>query len=158
MTEASQRYRTIVDVLAVLQRSDGRVLLVRRAADAEYAPGLLTVVGGHLEDGETVSAGALREAHEEVGVTVDEENLEFCGLIHYRGEAGGRLGTVFMAQRWQGEPFNAEPDKHTGLVWAQPSQPPADCHPYTAAVLRAFSAGSLYTPVNWAPAATEGHQ
>ncbi|MBO1333013.1 NUDIX domain-containing protein [Streptomyces sp. VRA16 Mangrove soil] len=145
----------MVDVLAVLQRPDGRVLLVRRSPRQAYAPNLLTVPGGHLEHGESVAAGTLREVLEEVGLSVGESDLEFSGLIHYRGTSDARIGVVFAARRWRGEPYNAEPDKHTGLVWAAPTRPPADCHPYTAAALAAFCAGALYTPVNWGPAGPE---
>ncbi|MCQ4206463.1 NUDIX domain-containing protein [Streptomyces longispororuber] len=155
MTEPAQRFRSIVDVLGVLQRPDGRVLLVRRSPKQEYAPGQLTLPGGHLEYGESVATGVLRELREEIDVDIDEADLEFCGLIHYGGGAGGRLGTVFTSRQWQGEPFNAEPDKHTGLVWAVPNQPPPDCHPYTTAVLHAFCTGTLYTPVNWPRQARE---
>ncbi|CAM5313334.1 NUDIX hydrolase [Streptomyces abikoensis] len=143
------RYRSVVDVMVLLHRPDGRVLLLRRAGDV-YASGLLAPLGGHLEDGETLVEGALRETSEEVGVSIATADLEFCHLIHHRSlEGEARLGAVFTAQQWSGEPYNREPDKCSGLVWANPSQPPADCVPYSAAVLDRFCSGAMFSTHGW---------
>ncbi|MEV5379016.1 NUDIX domain-containing protein [Streptomyces nondiastaticus] len=150
------RYRSVVDVMVLLHRTDGRVLLLRRAGDV-YASGLLAPPGGHLEDGETVVEGALREAGEEVGVGIAPADLEFCHLIHHRSPEGqARLGVVFTTQRWSGEPRNREPGKCSALVWADPGRPPADCVPYTAAVLDRFCAGALFSAHGWPTTAGGG--
>ncbi|MFQ6197053.1 NUDIX hydrolase [Streptomyces sp. NPDC000405] len=142
-------YRSVVDVMVLLHRPDGRVLLLRRAGDV-YASGLLAPPGGHLEAGETLVEGALREVGEEVGVVIAPADLEFCHLIHHRSPEGeARLGAVFTAQQWSGEPYNREPDKCSGLVWATPARPPADCVPYTAAVLDRFCTGVLFSMHGW---------
>ncbi|MEV0091352.1 NUDIX domain-containing protein [Streptomyces sp. NPDC050738] len=41
----------------------------------------------------------------------------------------------------------AAPGTHRGLVWVDPGHPPADCHPYTRAVLDNFVAGNLYVEI-----------
>ncbi|MET7783561.1 NUDIX domain-containing protein [Streptomyces mirabilis] len=98
-----------------------------------------------------VHEGALRELTEETGVHVAAEDLEFCQLVHYRDTDGVRaIGVVFTAQRWQGEPHNAEPHKHQQILWIDPGNPPADCHPYTQQVLANFTAGQLYGPIDLA--------
>ncbi|MBO0654670.1 NUDIX domain-containing protein [Streptomyces triculaminicus] len=143
------RYTSVVDVMVLLHRPDGRVLLLRRAGNV-YASGLLAPPGGHLENGETVVDGALREVSEEVGVDIARPDLEFCHLVHHRSPEGdARLGVVFTAQRWSGEPHNQEPDKCSALIWANPAQPPSDCVPYTAAVLHQFCAGALLSTHGW---------
>ncbi|MEU8579337.1 NUDIX hydrolase [Streptomyces abikoensis] len=143
------RYRLVVDVMVLMVRSDGRILLLRRAGDV-YASGLLCPPGGHLEDGEPVTTGALREVTEEVGVTIAPPDLEFCHAIHHRSPEGeGRMGMVFTAQRWSGEPSICEPEKCSQMVWADPARPPADCVPYTAAVLDQFSSGALLSTHGW---------
>ncbi|MFI9237062.1 NUDIX domain-containing protein [Streptomyces sp. NPDC053079] len=143
------RYKSVVDVMVLLHRSDGRVLLLRRAGNV-YASGLLAPPGGHLEDGETFIAGAVREVGEEVGVGIAPADLEFCHLMHHRSPDGeGRVGVVFTTQRWSGEPRNREPSKCSALVWANPGQPPADCVPYTAAVLSQFCSGALLSLNGW---------
>ncbi|MFF4406887.1 NUDIX domain-containing protein [Streptomyces sp. NPDC001262] len=143
------RYRLVVDVMVLMVRDDGRVLLLRRAGQV-YASGLLCPPGGHLEDGETVTQGALREVAEEVGVTIARRDLEFCHVVHHRSPEGqGRMGVVFTAQAWTGQPSVREPEKCSALVWADPARPPADCVPYTASVLRRFCAGDLLSEHGW---------
>lgn len=146
---AGIRYRSTVDVFMLLRRPDGRVLLLERAGDT-YASGLLCPVSGHLEDGESVLDGAVREADEEVGVRIDPADACFVHLIHHRSPEGeGRIGVAFTARRWDGEPYNREPHKHARLVWADPADPPAQCVPYTAALLSAIAAGALCSLHGW---------
>lgn len=143
------RYRLVVDVMVPMVRDDGRVLLLRRAGTVD-ACGLLCPPGVHLEEGETFTAGALREVAEEVGVTIARRDLEFCRVIHHRSLGGeGRMGMVFTTQRWAGESFIREPEKSSQLVWVDPARPPADCVPCTAAVLERFCAGDLMSEHGW---------
>ena len=145
------RHRRVVDVFVLLHRGDGRVLLLRRAGEV-YASGLLVPPSGHLEAGETVVDGAVRETYEEVGVSLARGELEFCHLIDHRSPEGQqRLGVAFTAQRWSGEPHNREPHKHSQLIWADPAAPPRDCVPYAAALLTRFAQGALLSTDGYPP-------
>ncbi|MFJ6635798.1 NUDIX domain-containing protein [Streptomyces sp. NPDC091376] len=145
------RYTSIVDVLMLPYRQDGRMPLLRRAQD-QYAPGQLTVVGGHLEEGESPLEGAIREAEEELGIRINPHDAEFCGLFQFVAADGSRrLGTAWVTRYWEGTPTNSEPDKHSELLWAEPGDPPQDCHPYTQGVLRHFVEGTLYAVIKADP-------
>ena len=61
------RLRVPVDAYMLLER-DGKLLMLRRAPGAAYAAGLLCPPSGHVDEGETVSDAAIREAAEETGV------------------------------------------------------------------------------------------
>lgn len=58
----------------VFLQYDGRFLLLERARDKAYAPGMWTGVGGRIEGSEMadVAASALREVEEETGITPGE--------------------------------------------------------------------------------------
>jgi ADP-ribose pyrophosphatase YjhB (NUDIX family) len=60
-------------VVGCLPEWDGRVLLCRRAIEPRY--GLWTLPAGFLENGETVTAGAVRETLEEAHARVDALDL-----------------------------------------------------------------------------------
>jgi isopentenyl-diphosphate delta-isomerase len=59
---------------------DGRVLLQRRSLQKENNPGLWDVsVAGHVSAGETVMETALREVEEEIGLRIEQHELQFIG-------------------------------------------------------------------------------
>jgi 8-oxo-dGTP diphosphatase len=88
---------------------------------------------GHLEEGESVLAAGVRETFEETGITLDPAVLRHVLSIHQRnpGTSHARIGFAFTPLTWDGEPVNAEPHKHSELVWADPGRLPPDTVDYT---------------------------
>lgn len=60
---------------AVIQNDRGEVLLLKRSASDERRPGEWDFPGGGIEQGEGLTAGVLREIHEEAGVMVASSDL-----------------------------------------------------------------------------------
>lgn len=76
-----------------------------------FGVGKLNGVGGKIEEGETVPQAAVREAKEEVGVDIDEEDIEHVGTIAFSFDLKpdwGILCTVFLTILWEGEPVETE--------------------------------------------------
>jgi 8-oxo-dGTP diphosphatase len=145
----TDRYRSIVDVYVLLRRPDGMILLLERAGTG-YADGQLCPPSGHLEAGESVVQGVIREAREEVGVRIDPADLAFSHVIHHRNPLGqARIGFFFSTTRWRGEPVNTEPHKCAGLYWVDPARPPVNTVPYTAAALAAITRGASFSLDGW---------
>ncbi|WP_459549264.1 NUDIX hydrolase [Nocardia sp. X0981] len=116
MTVASaQRHKVIGDVHLLLTDGQGRVLFGRRA-NTGYEDGAYHLPSGHLEVGESVVAALVREAKEEIGVTIDPAAVNFAHVTH-NSSSGGRVAFFFQVQRWEGEPANMEPDKYDDLAW-----------------------------------------
>ena len=67
--------------------------------------------GGKIEAGETVERAAVREIKEEIGVEVDESNLQlaakFIFYFPYKPEWDHNV-VVFLIRKWQGEPIETE--------------------------------------------------
>src|SRR5690606_25225113 len=109
-TLAAVAYTSAVDVLLLLIR-DHQVLLALRAGTG-FADGWWNLPSGKLEEGEDAATAVIREAREEIGLTLDRDSLALASTVHYRNEREiGRLGLFFQARRWGGEPVNAEPHK-----------------------------------------------
>jgi 8-oxo-dGTP diphosphatase len=98
--------------VAILRRTDGRVLLAQRLAGTPY-PGYWEFPGGKLEPGESASQALARELDEELGIEIAraapwlvrryayahaEVELNFFRVLEWRGEPQGRDG---QAIAWQ---------------------------------------------------------
>ena len=60
-----------------LYTSKGEILLQQRAASKAICPLLWDVsVAGHIDAGETIESGAIREIKEEIGLKIQEDDLE----------------------------------------------------------------------------------
>jgi 8-oxo-dGTP diphosphatase len=68
------------------------VLLLKRAAHKRAFPNRYNGIGGHLERDEDPLSGALREIHEETGLTV--HTVRFRGITHI--DAGQDVGIVLF--------------------------------------------------------------
>ncbi|GGI46295.1 8-oxo-dGTP pyrophosphatase MutT (NUDIX family) [Agromyces flavus] len=97
-----------------------RVLLQRREATGYYDGWWAASAAGHVEFGETVTAGAVREVLEEIGVEVDESTLEPITAMHRTAPTGlpvdQRIDLFFAARSWRGIPSLQE-EKASALEW-----------------------------------------
>jgi 8-oxo-dGTP diphosphatase len=115
------RYPLAVHVFLVQQ---GKVLLMRRAGSG-YADGQLGLPAGHVDVGETPTASAVREMAEELGITLNRDQLRPAGTM-FRRSLEPRVDIFFTAAEWTGTPETREPHKCSELVWADPHDLPAD--------------------------------
>ena len=81
-----RRYRPASVLIGVLDRPEPAVLMTVRTADMPSHAGQIGLPGGGPRDGEDAVAAALREAHEEVGLTADQ--IEVVGTMgrHFGGQ------------------------------------------------------------------------
>lgn len=143
---SGERFRAIVAVHLFLVR-DGSVLLLRRA-NTGYEDGNYSVPAGHLEGGETARAACVREAREETGIELAEEDLSFALVMHRNAEAE-RIDFFFNATRWDGEPQNREPEKCDELRWCAVSELPENMVPYVRRSVDAWREGLRYAEFGW---------
>lgn len=138
---SAPRFPVAVHVL--LLRGD-EVLLVRRC-NTGFEDGKLSVVAGHVEPGEAVTQAAVREAGEEVGLSLSRDRLRVVGVIH-RKASEGRVDffLAYPLDDADAEPQNREPEKCSELVWAALAHLPADTIPYVRAGIEMFRAGSWF--------------
>jgi 8-oxo-dGTP diphosphatase len=105
-----------------------QILLLRRF-NTGFRDGEYSVPAGHLDGGETVLQAAIREGKEEAGVDIEETAMTFSSVLH-RIEDEERVDFFVQVHQWQGEPFNAEPDKCDDLRWVDITALPANIIPY----------------------------
>jgi 8-oxo-dGTP diphosphatase len=121
-------YTSPLDVFLLFVRGADVLLALRE--NTGYADGQWNVPSGKVEAGEDLLTAAVREAREEVAVTVHEARL--ATVVHQLHPGGGRVGFFFEVTTWSGEPTNAEPHKCGGLRWSPLTRLPENTVPYTA--------------------------
>lgn len=142
----TERPATTLAVYLVLRRDD-ELLFLRRAGSG-WQDGKLTLVAGHVDDGEPAAVAMAREAAEEVGVRVDPADLRLVHTMH-RGGPTPYVDLYFSCARWAGEPAILEPTKASELAWHRLDVLPDDVIGTVAEALRAIEAGVAYSAVGW---------
>ncbi|MCP2333976.1 ADP-ribose pyrophosphatase YjhB, NUDIX family [Actinoalloteichus cyanogriseus DSM 43889] len=152
--------RHLIDVHLLLVRDDQLLLSRRRDTNPSF-DGLWHLPSGKLDARESVLDAAAREAHEEVGVLIDPNDLWHVHTLHVNGSGpDSRLGLFFETRRWVGEPTNREPDKCSAVSWFPLDALPEKIIAYPAAGIHAYRAGTSFSVHGWAarpvPASTAG--
>ena len=89
---------------------DGALLLGRRAAHRSY-PDCWDIVGGHVEQGETIEHAMVREVEEEIGVSP----VQFAKLTSLYAE--GIELHIYRVDAWTGGSPVLRNDEHAELRW-----------------------------------------
>ena len=134
----------LVAAVIVHDKASNRVLLLQRSDQAKFAQGMWDLPVGKSEPGEPITETAVRELHEETGLTVDPEALKIAHVIHsaWGVEApNGFLTVVFAAHEWTGDPENREPRKHTQVCWVDTDAIPGEFVETTASALHRYLTG-----------------
>ena len=135
MTHWTERHR-VVSAVYVLLRRDDTILCLRRA-NTGYQDGNYSLPAGHVDGGESAVAAMVREAKEEVGVNIEPGDMTFSTVMHRMegNEEDERVDFFVHVHQWQGEPFNAEPEKCDDLRWVDLRQLPLNVVPYVRRAL-----------------------
>lgn len=141
---------TNVPEVTVLIRKDKKILFVLRQ-NTGYADGTYAMPGGHVDPDENFTDAGARETLEEVGITVDPADLRPLHTLHRVSRPGDvRIGVLFEATKWTGEPKNMEPERHGDIAWFDEDNLPYDkIIPFQAEALRSLEGGNHYSELGW---------
>lgn len=143
---AGERFKLVSAVHLFLVR-DHAVLLLRRF-NTGYEDGKYSVIAGHLDGSEEIKAAAIREAYEEVGITIAPPDLQVVGVMHRKSD-DERIDFFLAAASWSGTIANREPNKCDRLVWADLGDLPQDVIPYVRRALDNYGSGIWFDSFGW---------
>ena len=144
------RFGLIADLHLILR--DGPKVLLGLRKNTGFADGLYHLPAGRLELDETIAAGTVREAREELGIDIRLADLELVHTMHHRS---GRVAFFFEVLAWSGEIHNAEPDKCERLDWIALDGLPPNSVRYARAALERIRAGQRFSTFGWDEAPAE---
>ena len=125
---------------------NNKVLMIRRAGTS-YFNGYYSLPAGHVEAGELPLSCMIREAKEEIGITLLKKNVE---MVHsqYRtknDETADRVNYFFKASTWSGEPKNMELHKCDDMSWFPLAKLPIKTVPEVRLALKCYSKKISYS-------------
>jgi 8-oxo-dGTP pyrophosphatase MutT (NUDIX family) len=141
-----EKFKLIASVYLLYKR-DGKILLLRRA-NTGYEDGNYGLVAGHLDQGESLRHAAAREAKEESGVDIEEQDLVLRTTMHRR-QADERVDFFFEPMKWSGEIVNCEPEKCDDLRWFPINELPENIIPYIRQAILCAERGDIYSEFGW---------
>ena len=138
---------TLPAYVGIILKKDNQVLLVKRT-NTDWATGKWNFPGGLLEENETLINAAVREAQEEVGVTIKPIDLELVHVIQVKKNEHNTkdiFGFYFMAQIWHGTPINNEPHRHSEIGWFDINKLPENVTEHAQQALDGLQSGIKYS-------------
>ena len=126
---------------------DGKILLLRRF-NTGWGDGNYSVIAGHLDGNETFLQAMVREAEEEAGIELSQEDLEVVHVVHRKSNEE-RIDFFILAKRWKGDPRNMEPHKCDDLNWFEMDKLPENTIPYIRQAIGCFRKGVFYSEHGW---------
>lgn len=141
-----QRYTSRLAVYILMTKEDKILLSLRQ--NTGYADNLYTVPAGHVEEGETIQEATAREAYEEAGVIIAQQDLQLAHIM-YRKSNYPYVEFYWSCTRWHGTPCNMETDKCGDLQFFPIKQLPQNTSDNLRIVLKNIKSGSVFSESGW---------
>ena len=145
-----KRYESKVAVFLVLTRytDKGTEIMLQRRCNTGYMDGKYDMAcSGHLESGESLSMAVVREAKEELGIDIQEKDLQLVSVLHpYHEEY---MNIFFSTQKFKGTPQIIEKEKCDDLRWFDFNNLPDNTIERIKQVIKCIENGILYDDGNF---------
>jgi len=144
---SEQRFK-LIPFVALLLRKGNELLLIRRS-NTGYDDGMYCCAGGGVDGNEPITQAIMREAKEELGITLKQENLKVVHAVHYNSPHGEYIAFLVKATEWDGEPQIMEPHKCDDIRWFPIDALPENMVPVERQVLEDIEKDIFYSEHGW---------
>lgn len=135
-----------VTVQLILEK-DNKILFMKRK-NTGYEDGKYCLPGGHVEKNEEIKKAMIREAKEEIGIDVKNENLILYKVLDRKiNEESEYIDFIFKSNKWSGKIQNIEKDKCEEIVWIDRNKISENILEYLKEVLG--NEKDVYLPYGW---------
>ena len=107
--------------------------------------GKYTLAGGRVEKLEFAKAALIRECSEEVGIVIDQNDLQLVHVLHKKNKLNNVITLYFETNTWSGLIESKERKKFKQVAWFPLDQLPKKTSPTTRHVLEQYKLGNKYS-------------
>ena len=138
----------LIYTLGILEKDSKLLFLLRQ--NTKFFSGYYGLMGGKIEEHESITDSLIREAQEEIGITITKNNLRFAHCLSFKNETNEEiLALIFKITDWDGEPINKEPNKCAELAWFSPNELPNNIIPRHRQIIEMVQNTVLYSENGW---------
>ena len=145
----NERFKLKVAVILILSKIENNeeYILLQKRQNTGILDGFYDCsCCGHLEEGETLKEGIIRESKEELGIEIEPQDLEFSSLMHATFKDGGEyLLVTFSAKKFIGTAKIMEPNKCDELSFYDLNKLPTNIVPYVKQALINYKDGIYFS-------------
>lgn len=123
---------------------DGKVLLQRRFQTG-FEDGNYGVPAGHMDGNETPREACVRECAEEIGITLNPEDLIVVHTMYRKATNDERIDFFMTTSIYGGEVQNMEPHKCDDLQWFPLESLPENTIEYVRQAIEGYQNGVFYS-------------
>ncbi len=145
----SERFKLIGGVFCLIIK-DNKVLMELRKN--KFDAGLYSLVGGCMEDGETVKQAAVREIEEEVGLEVHEDDIEVISVLHRitpKPDSWQSIEFVLLVNKFSGNPNLLENNVCGDLKWFPLENLPQNISHYAKQAIDNYINKEMFSEINF---------
>ncbi|MBS9775309.1 NUDIX domain-containing protein [Candidatus Gracilibacteria bacterium] len=142
---------TNVPACYLFLKKDEKIFLLRRF-NTGFMDGFYTTIAGHVDAGETFSQAVVREAEEEAGIIVKQDDVKMVHTMHRKKQSetfNERVDIFFTVENWEGELRNTEPHKCDDMQWFDANNLPENMVPYVQHAIECIEKNMPYSEFGW---------
>lgn len=147
-----ERFKSLSAVMLLLTRKKDahEEILFQKRQNTGYCDGFYDLsASGHVDANESTKHAMCREAKEELGIDINEEDLEFICMIHKNSNGCVYYNGYFKANKWIGEPIVNEPTKNGELKWFDINNLPSNIVDDRVIAIENYKNNIKYSEYGW---------
>lgn len=142
-----ERFKSVVAVHLIL--IEGNQILLQRRYNTGYEDGNYSVVAGHIDGGESVLHAMKREALEEAGISISEENLQIVHVMHRKAKDRESIDYFLTCKNYTGQIQIMEKDKCDELAFYDLKNLPNNVIPYVRKAIECYQNNIPFSIYGW---------
>ena len=133
----------VTDLIIMRKRNDTTEILLSKRKNTGYKDGEYELPGGHLEKDEDIFDSRIREAKEELNISLERNDLKILHIMHHY--TGNRINFIFLTEKSDIVPQINEPEKCEELRWANINNLPNNTMEKVKTIIGKIILGEMYS-------------